>query len=182
MNSGETVCRRRIITTPSIAASARRSAAQTPISSTPGWRCFEDRNPAAEGGDAAIAQYVWGIYLDELLQITTLVPITTGSGETAKTYDAGTYYALQDLLYRTTATVTINEESAVIQEAYDFDAYGNTLIFNARRHRRQLVGRQRPPGPQLPLPVPLHRPALRCRDGACTITSGAITRRRWADF
>ncbi len=99
-----------------------------------GWRCFEDRNP--NGGeesstDTPIIQYLWGIYLDEVLQITTLVPITTGSGETAKTYDAGTYYALQDLLYRTTATVTINEESAVIQEAYDFDAYGRTLIFNA---------------------------------------------------
>ena len=52
-------------------------------------------------------------------------------GETATTYDAGTYYPLQDLLYRTTATVTINDESAVIQEAFDFDAYGKTLIFNA---------------------------------------------------
>ena len=74
---------------------------------------------------------MWGIYLDELIQITTLVSITTGSGETAKTYDAGTYYALQDLLYRTTATVTVTEESVTIQEAYDFDAYGRTLIFNA---------------------------------------------------
>ena len=98
-----------------------------------GWRCFEDRNP--NGGeesstDTPIIQYLWGIYLDEVLQITTLVPITTGSGETAKTYDAGTYYPLQDLLYRTTATVTITDESAAIQEAYDFDAYGRTLIFN----------------------------------------------------
>ena len=98
------------------------------------WRCLEDRNP--DGGeesstDTPIIQYLWGIYLDELIQITTLVSITTGSGETATTYDAGTYYPLQDLLYRTTATVTINDESAVIQEVFDFDAYGKTLIFNA---------------------------------------------------
>jgi RHS repeat-associated protein len=98
-----------------------------------GWRCFEDRNPDAEGGDSPIAQYVWDRYLDELIQITTLVPITTGSGESEHTYAAGTYYPLQDLLYRTTATVTISSDGtfATVVEAYDTDAYGNTLIFNA---------------------------------------------------
>jgi RHS repeat-associated protein len=96
-----------------------------------GWRCLEDRNPfgGEEGStDTPNAQYVWGMYLDELLQITTLVPITTGSGETAKTYAAGAYYPLQDLLYRAAATT---DSSGNIAEAYDVDAYGNTLIFNA---------------------------------------------------
>ena len=40
----------------------------------------------------------------------------------------GAYYPLQDLLYRTTATT---DSSANIVEVYDYDAYGNTLIFNA---------------------------------------------------
>ncbi len=100
-----------------------------------GWRCLEDRNPfGGEGGstDTPLVQYVWGRYLDELLQITTLVPIATGSGETARTDEAGTYYTVQDLLYRTTATVMLSPDGteAAIVEAYDFDAYGNTLIFN----------------------------------------------------
>ncbi len=141
-----------------------------------GWRCFEDRNP--NGGrkfdDTAIVQYLWGIYLDEVLQITTLVPITTGSGETAKTYDAGTYYALQDLLYRTTATVTINEESAVIQEAYDFDAYGRTLIFNAAGTDDNWWADNARSGLQLPLPVPLHWPALRFQDGAVLLQAAVL--------
>ena len=37
-------------------------------------------------------------------------------------------YPLQDLLYRTTALADTSA-SPVIREAYDFDAYGNTLIF-----------------------------------------------------
>src|SRR6185295_4796798 len=44
------------------------------------------------------------------------------------TYPDGFYYPLQDLLYRTTATT---DDSGDIVEAYDYDAYGNTLIFNA---------------------------------------------------
>jgi RHS repeat-associated protein len=92
-----------------------------------GWRCMEDRNPDAEGGDAPVIQYVWGRYLDELIQLMTYVNITTGTGDSAVTYGAGAYYPLQDLLYRTTATTN---SSGTIVEAYDFDAYGNTLIFN----------------------------------------------------
>src|SRR5690606_25180681 len=37
-------------------------------------------------------------------------------------------YPLQDLLYRTTA---LTDDSGDIVEAYDCDAYGNTLIFDA---------------------------------------------------
>ncbi len=39
----------------------------------------------------------------------------------------GLYYPLQDLLYRTTATIN---SSASIVEAYDTDAYGNTLVYS----------------------------------------------------
>ncbi len=88
-----------------------------------GWRCITDFNGAEP------TEYVWGIYLDELLQITTSVAITTGSGGDATTYPAGVYYPLQDLLYRTLATT---DSSGNIVEAYDYDAYGNTLIFNAQ--------------------------------------------------
>ena len=86
-----------------------------------GWRCVEDRNPVAEGGDTPIAQYLWGIYLDELLQMTTYA--AAGSQPLA----AGMYYPLQDLLYRSTA---LTDSSANIVEVYDTDAYGNTLIFS----------------------------------------------------
>jgi RHS repeat-associated protein len=41
---------------------------------------------------------------------------------------AGAYYPLQDLLYRTTA---LTDDEGNIVEAYDTDAYGNTLIFSA---------------------------------------------------
>ena len=69
-----------------------------------------------------IAQYVWGIYLDELVQMQTYA--ATGSQSLA----AGTYYPLVDLLYRTTA---LTDSSGNIVEAYDTDAYGNTLVFTA---------------------------------------------------
>jgi RHS repeat-associated protein len=94
-----------------------------------GWRCVEDRNPFVGGStDTPTIQYIWGRYLDELLQLKTLVSVTTGVTGHEMTYDPDAYYPLQDLLYRTTATTN---SSGVIVEAYDFDAYGNTLIFNA---------------------------------------------------
>ena len=89
-----------------------------------GWRCVEDRDV----NNSPTLQYVWGIYLDELLQIRTLVDVTTGSVGNQTTYAANNYYyPLQDLLYRTTAT---SDSSGSVVEAYDTDAYGNTLIFN----------------------------------------------------
>jgi RHS repeat-associated protein len=83
-----------------------------------GWRCVEER----DGSNNPTIQYVWGIYLDELLQQKTYV--NTGS----QPLSAGAYYPLQDLLYRTTA---LTDSSGAIVEAYDTDAYGNTLIFKA---------------------------------------------------
>jgi hypothetical protein len=73
-------------------------------------------------GMPTLRQFVWGQYIDELIQLT--IPATT----TTPPLTAGTYYPLQDLLYRTTAT-TKSDGSFV--EAYDFDASGNTLIFSA---------------------------------------------------
>ncbi len=81
-----------------------------------GWQCVEDRDHS----DGLIAQYVWGIYLDEFVQMQTYA--TTGSQGLA----AGTYYPLSDLLYRTTA---LTDSSGNIVEAYDTDAYGHTLVF-----------------------------------------------------
>ena len=77
------------------------------------WQCVEER----DGSNDPTKQYVWGIYIDELLQQRVDV-----SGTPAD------QYPLQDLLYRTTA---LTDDSGDIVEAYDCDAYGNTLIFNA---------------------------------------------------
>ncbi len=79
-------------------------------------QCCEER----DGANSATKQYLWGIYIDELMQMKTL---TTINGN-----PAGDYYPLSDLLYRTTA---LTDSSATIVEAYDTDAYGNTLIFTA---------------------------------------------------
>ena len=59
-------------------------------------------------------QYVWGLYIDELLQINLA--------------DSSKYYPLQDLLYRTNA---LTDSNGSITEKYDTDAYGKTLLFNA---------------------------------------------------
>ncbi len=82
-----------------------------------GWRCVEDRDVS----DNPIAQYVWGIYLDEIIQQKNLTALND--------FDMGAVlYPLQDLLYRTTALADTSP-MPVLREAYDFDAYGNTLIF-----------------------------------------------------
>ena len=60
--------------------------------------------------------YFWGQYIDELLFFA--VPT-----ETVPT----TYRVLSDLLYRSVAIVTT---SNVVTEAYDTDAYGNTLCYS----------------------------------------------------
>jgi RHS repeat-associated protein len=86
-----------------------------------GWRCVEDRNPSGDT-DTLLVQYVWGRYLDELLQMRTYLGSTGPEG-----LPPGVYYPLQDLLYRTTA---LTNSSGAIVEAYDTDAYGNTLIFS----------------------------------------------------
>ena len=65
-------------------------------------------------------QYVWGQYIDECIQMKTLAYAGPNN------LPPGDYYPLQDLLYRTTA---LTNSSGSIVEAYDYDAYGNTLIF-----------------------------------------------------
>ena len=67
-----------------------------------------------------LRQFVWGIYIDELVQLRTY----QNAGSQALV--AGSYYPLQDLLYRSIALTTV---AATIAEAYDTDAYGNTLIY-----------------------------------------------------
>jgi len=81
-----------------------------------GWQVVEERDYS----NAPIRQYVWGTYIDELVQITTLATLGPQS------LPAGTYYLLQDLLYR---AVALTDSNGNIVEAYDADAYGNTLIF-----------------------------------------------------
>ena len=83
-----------------------------------GWQCMEERNSS----DAAMRQYVWCSYIDELIQLTTLT--TLGP----QNLPAGAYYLLQDLLYR---AVALANSTGQIVEAYGSDAYGNTLIFTA---------------------------------------------------
>ena len=82
------------------------------------WQVVEERN----GSESPTKQYVWGEYIDECIQLKTLT--TSGAGN----LPAGEYYPLQDLLYRTTA---LTDDEGDIIEAYDYDAYGNTLIFSA---------------------------------------------------
>jgi RHS repeat-associated protein len=67
-----------------------------------------------------LRQFVWGQYIDELIQLKAY-------GDTLR-LPAGNYYPLQDLLYRTTA---LTDNSGGIVEAYDYDAYGNTLMFSS---------------------------------------------------
>lgn len=80
------------------------------------WQCIEERNSV----DATQKQYIWGIYIDECIQLNLLIAI---NGK-----PAGDYYPLQDMLYRATA---LTDDAGDIVEAYDTDSYGNTLIFNA---------------------------------------------------
>jgi len=74
----------------------------------------------AGGSYSTLRQFVWGQYIDELIQLT--IPAAT----TTPPLTVGTYYPLQDTLYRTMA---LTNSSGAIVEAYDYDAYGNTLIY-----------------------------------------------------
>ncbi len=89
-----------------------------------GSQVMEERNPFGGSGstDTPIKQYIWGTYIDECIQLTTLV--TLG----AQNLSPGTYYLCQDLLHR---AVALTDSSGTVVEAYDCDAYGNTLIFTA---------------------------------------------------
>ncbi len=133
---------------------ANPAATQVPDGSTDyiwqGNQVVEERNPFGGSGsaDTPIKQYIWGTYpgaaaltgppaqtgfrpqntglgslnVDECVQLTTLTMLGPQS------LPAGAYYLLQDLLYR---AVALTDSSGTIVEAYDTDAYGNTLIFTA---------------------------------------------------
>ena len=79
-----------------------------------GSQCVEERDSA----ENAVRQYVWGRYIDELVQQKELV------GQSPQTY-----WPMSDLLYRTIALGNPNGDGG-IQEVYDYDAYGNTLIYD----------------------------------------------------
>jgi RHS repeat-associated protein len=81
-----------------------------------GWQCLEER----DGSNNVFKQYVWGRYLRELLQLKTFTTINGNA--------AGEYYPLCDTLYRTLA---LTDDTGAIVETYDYDAYGNTLIFTS---------------------------------------------------
>jgi len=66
-------------------------------------------------------QFIWGQYIDELIQLKTYV--STGS----QPLPASVYYLLSDQLWR---SATLTDSSGNIQEAYDADAYGNTIIYS----------------------------------------------------
>ena len=89
-----------------------------------GWQCMEERNPFGGSGstDTPTKQYVWGTYLDECIQLNLLQPAGP------QNLPAGSYYLLQDTLYW---AVALTNSSGNIVEAYDTDAYGNTLIFTS---------------------------------------------------
>jgi RHS repeat-associated protein len=75
-------------------------------------RIIEDRNAS----NTAIKQYVWGQYIDELIQ--QKLPAVSG---------APVFYLLSDLLYR---SIAMTNSSGAIVEAYDTDAYGNTICYS----------------------------------------------------
>ncbi len=94
-----------------------------------GNQAMEERNPFSGSGstDTRARQRLWGTYIDELIQLTTLT--TLG----AQNVPAGTYHLLQDLLFR---AVVLTNSSGAIVEAYDIDAYGiptNGMISNLLR-------------------------------------------------
>ena len=89
-----------------------------------GWQTVEERNPLGGSGraDTPIKQYIWGTYIDECVQLNSL------AAASAQGLAAGNYYLLQDLLYR---AVALTNSSGQIVEAYDCEAYGNSLLFTA---------------------------------------------------
>jgi RHS repeat-associated protein len=86
-----------------------------------GNQVMEERDPFGGTGstDTPIKQYIWGSYVDECVQLTSYTILGPQS------LPAGTYYLLQDLLYR---AVALTNSSGIV-EAYDTDAYGQTIIY-----------------------------------------------------
>ena len=56
----------------------RRGRCARRVSSRSGRQCVEERNPWYEGNiDTPIRQYVWGQYVDECVQLATLVVLVS---------------------------------------------------------------------------------------------------------
>lgn len=79
-----------------------------------GSRCMEER----DGSDNVLRQYVWGRYIDGLIQQREYDP----ADETR----FNDFYPISDLHHRSAA---LTNEDGCIVETYDTDAYGRTLIF-----------------------------------------------------
>jgi RHS repeat-associated protein len=73
------------------------------------------------GSTTTLRQFIWGQYIDEFIQMKTYA--STGS----QPLPAGAYYLHSSLLYR---PVALTHASDAIVEAYETDAYGNTLIYS----------------------------------------------------
>ena len=83
-----------------------------------GVQCIEER----DGADAPVRLFIWGRYVDECVSMQTLVTLGGGS------LPADVYIPFSDLLYR--STLSTNSSAAPV-EAYDTDAYGNTIAYMA---------------------------------------------------
>src|SRR5262249_19162615 len=83
------------------------------------WQVCEERDPTGEE-DAPTKQYVWGTYIDELIQQKTYVE----TGE--QPLDPGSYYPLQSPMY---SAFALTDDEGDIVEAYDLDPYGNRIVF-----------------------------------------------------
>ena len=82
-----------------------------------GSQCIEERDVDYElETDTPVRQYVWGQYVDELIQQRE---INGGNPD---------YYLLSDLLYR---AVALTDDEGAIVETYDCDAYGNTIAYDS---------------------------------------------------
>ena len=82
-------------------------------------RVIEERQEISST-DTPTKQYVWGDgYIHDLCQVKLLVAENNFAANDE-------LYPMQDLLWRTQG---LSDSSGVVREAYDYDAYGNTLIF-----------------------------------------------------
>ena len=109
-------------------------------------QCCEER----DGSNNADKQFVWGIYVDELLQQKRDISGTAKDD-----------YPLCDTLYR---SVALTDDTGAIIEAIRHRRVRQHAHVQRRRHRQQLVRRRRHDDRHSQVRVHLHRPSLRPRD------------------
>ncbi len=83
--------------------------------------CAERVGRELLGGHVPLLWVEESVTIDELVQLKALTNIGPQS------LASGNYYLLSDLLYRSAA---LTNTSGAVVEAYDADAYGNTLLFS----------------------------------------------------